>query len=248
MGINSINRSVNNLQIPANYSNLATLSKTKFVTGLQCLKALHYTCFSPKLRDPIPTERQKVFTQGTNIGIYAREVYPGGELINETPRQTAEAVNHTLSAIQQANVGDAIYEAAFEQDGIVVRADLLIKNEDDSWDLIEVKSAKSVKEVNIRDVGIQTYVIEKSGIKLKNIRLMHMSREYDYQNPDWSNIKNNFVEQDIMSSTRTFVKEIPKHLKRMKKVLGDPTVIPDISVGTHCQDPYQCAFFGQCHK
>ena len=250
MGIKHDNRVINNVQVKMNQTikPIPSLSKSKFITGLQCLKALHYLCYNPKLHDEISEDRKKIFTQGTNIGIYAREVYPGGELINENPRQTSQAIEHTVTAMDKAKPGDAIYEAAFEVDNIVVRADIILKNKDNSWDLIEVKSAKSVKDINIRDVAIQTYVMEKSGCVVNNIHLMHMAPEFQYDAPDWSNISNNFVKADIKQASREFIEQIPQYINEMKEAIFSPAVLPQVEPGEHCEYPYKCSFYNQCHS
>ena len=46
----------------------------------------------------------------------------------------------------------AIFEGIFENDGVLVRVDVLQRRRDDRWRLIEVKSTTSLKEEHLDDV------------------------------------------------------------------------------------------------
>ena len=50
------------------------LSKSTFIKGLQCEKALYLYKHHYKLKDPISSSLQATFDQGTNIGILSQEV------------------------------------------------------------------------------------------------------------------------------------------------------------------------------
>jgi hypothetical protein len=222
------------------------LSKTRFVTGLQCLKALHYSCYHNDWRDPLTEEQKQKFQNGTDIGVEAQQVYPGGELIDEGFNAFDAAYEHTQRVLPEAH---DIYEAAFEAEGIRVRADIVHREENqrDVWNLIEVKSSRSVKDVNIRDVGIQLYVMEQSGVKVDRAILMHMSPSFDYSNPDWSNPTENFAQTDITALARDFAEEIPDRLLEMQAAIASRKVEPCVEPGNQCLAPYRCAFYGHCH-
>ena len=62
---------------------LPQLSKSRFMSGLQCLKRLYLECYHRDLADPTDANQQHLFDVGTAVGELAREIYPAGTLIEE---------------------------------------------------------------------------------------------------------------------------------------------------------------------
>ena len=58
------------------------LSKSKYLSGLQCDKRLWLEIHSPELIPPTPPSQERIFSQGTYVGEIARERFPGGTLID----------------------------------------------------------------------------------------------------------------------------------------------------------------------
>ena len=57
------------------------LSKSRFMSGLQCHKRLYLECFHPELATPPNEQQQAVFDAGTEFGALARRLFPRGLLI-----------------------------------------------------------------------------------------------------------------------------------------------------------------------
>ena len=55
------------------------LSKSTFLRGLQCEKSLWLYKNRYALKDEISPMQQAIFSQGTNVGLLAQELFPGGE-------------------------------------------------------------------------------------------------------------------------------------------------------------------------
>ena len=138
------------------------LSKSRFQAGLQCPKYLWLQCRAPKLADPITEGQQAIFDQGHAVGALARDLFPGGVLVEEDYTQADQALETT-----QCLLGDGagcLYEGAFRYDGVFVRPDALFKEDGHNWALVEVKSSTEVKPEYITDLGIQTYVLRGAGV------------------------------------------------------------------------------------
>ena len=58
------------------------LSKSRFMSGLQCHKRLYLECFHRDLADPISEQQQHIFDSGTEVGELARKLFPDGVLIS----------------------------------------------------------------------------------------------------------------------------------------------------------------------
>jgi hypothetical protein len=54
------------------------LSKSLFVRGMQCHKALYLYKYRPELRGEISRDRQRLFQGGFEVGKAARKLFPGG--------------------------------------------------------------------------------------------------------------------------------------------------------------------------
>ena len=73
----------------------ASLSKSRFQYGLQCLKRLYLETYHRDLADPVSSERQAIFDAGHAVGELARQRFPGGALVEEAHFEHNQAVRKT---------------------------------------------------------------------------------------------------------------------------------------------------------
>ena len=129
------------------------LSKSKFLSGLQCRKRLYLEIYQPQLATAPDPSTQAILDMGTEVGELARRRFLGGSLVTAGYRQREAALAQTADLIRDARV-PAIFEAALQHDGVLVRVDVLERvqtgqEEPPSWRLIEVKSSTRVKASHI---------------------------------------------------------------------------------------------------
>ncbi len=105
---------------------LPLLSKSRFLAGLQCHKRLYFECFHRDLADPVGEARQAIFDIGTRVGQMARDLYPGGALIDHDHFHHNEAVASTRAILPDSSV-PAIFEAGFLCDDVRTRVDILAR-------------------------------------------------------------------------------------------------------------------------
>ena len=221
------------------------LSKSRFLAGLQCKLRLWYQCFERELIPEVPPFQQAIFDTGHEVGELATQLYPGGVLIDAPYYQHKQAVRSTLKAMQDPEV-KAIYEAAFAYDDVRIRVDILERIEDGSWNLVEVKSSTSVKEVYYPDVAIQYYVLEGCGLQINRAGILHINNQhiYDGRNLDLPSL---FSFADLTDETIAMQPEVPLRLEGLKAVLADSDA-PEIQPSRHCHKPYDCEFWDHCTK
>jgi len=220
------------------------LSKNRFGAGLQCPKRLFLECYSPELSDPPDVSQQAVMDAGIAVGRLARQRFPGGRLIGDGYHQFRAAARATREAIADPSVF-AIYEGAFSFDGIAIRADILSRNSDGSFDLVEVKSSTSVKEEHIPDIAIQLYVVEGSRIAIRRACLLHLDNTYVYEGRSYD-LDRLFLLEDVTDQARAFVRsEVPKSLREMREALRREEP-PKVEIGRQCGNPYRCGFYRHC--
>ena len=84
-------------------------------------------------------------------------------------------------------------------DGLLVRADLIRQIDEHSIDLFEVKSSTSIRG-HLEDVAFQVIVIEKNGIVVRNVNIIHVDKTYVRHGP--INEDDLLVVQDVTEAVR----------------------------------------------
>src|SRR5690349_14774513 len=129
---------------------MAYLTKTSLAELEQCEKRFWLSQHRPDLATaPDPN----VFVEGRLVGQVARGLVPDGVLVPESDR--VAAIVRTGSLIAEG--ASAIFEGAFEHEGVFVRVDLLMSG-DDGWRMAEVKSSTKAKAHHLRDLATQVWV------------------------------------------------------------------------------------------
>ena len=219
------------------------LSKSTFIRGLQCEKSLYLYKHHSNLKDSTPSSLQAVFDQGTNIGLLAQELFPNGaDASPENHFKMVESVGKTQKFISQGE--SIIYEATFQYNNVLAALDILVKDEE-GWKAYEVKSSTKVSETYINDAAIQYYTITNSGIDLKDISIVHINNQYTKDGE--LDIHQLFTIESVYDQVLEFLPRIPNEIRRLKNVIESPEV-PNVDIGNHCSDPYDCDFKGSCWK
>jgi len=219
------------------------LSKSRFLAGLQCHLRLWYQCYDPELASKVSPAQQALFQAGQDVGRLATRLYPEGVLIEEDHLHHEEAIQSTLGAMEDKKI-QAIFEGAFLFDGVRVRVDILERLEDEKWNLIEVKSAASVKEVYLSDVGIQYHVLRGSGLDIGRAGILHLNTQYVYDGRQLE-LGSLFTVSDLTEQVISLQKGIPSLLDGLKAMLKAETP-PEIIPSRLCKSPYDCEFWAHC--
>ena len=152
------------------------LSKSTFIKGVQCEKALYLHKFNSELADEISQQQESIFQTGTNVGILAQELFPGG--IDASPTDYTKYFESFKYTQQLINEGaEVIYEAGFCFDYVMCFVDILVKK-DGRWHAYEVKSSTKVSETHIIDASLQYYIMKNSGLELADISIIHIDNNY----------------------------------------------------------------------
>ena len=219
------------------------LSKSTFIRGLQCEKSLYLYKHHYKLKDPTPPSLQAVFDQGTNIGFLAQELFPNG--VDASPKNYFKMVESVSKTVDYINKGETtIYEATFLYNDVLAALDILVKDHE-GWKAYEVKSSTKVSETFFKDAAIQYYTITNSGIKLKDISIVHVNNQYTKDGK--LDVRQLFTIESVYDQVIKFLPKIPNEIKRLKNVIESPQM-PKIDIGPHCSVPYECDFKGTCWK
>jgi hypothetical protein len=216
---------------------MALLSKSKYLIGLQCPRHLWISINAKERLPEIDEATQKKFDIGHELEEYAKKLFPGG--IDLPTEDFTGNLQLTQASLKEEK---PLFEPAFMIDDLYSRADILLPNKD-GWDIIEVKSATKVKDINIHDVSFQKHVYEKCGLKIKKCYLMHINNEYIRKGE--INPKELLTKTDITEEVEEAIKGISERIENMKEIISDP-ILPENKIGTHCNDPYDCPLIDEC--
>jgi predicted RecB family nuclease len=228
-----------------------SLTKSLFVTGVQCHKLLWWKVNEPSAKELEPDKvLQDRFDQGAQVGELARERFPGGVLVD----REATSIEGRIKATQAALASDvpAIFEATFEFDGVRVKVDVLLRDDSrslaslgmTSWRLIEVKMTSSQKDEHIPDAAVQLYVLEKCGVKVSSVEIMHLNADYRYSADVTRQSTDLFKRTDVTEVARAMLPSIPGEIVAQKAALAG--ALPTKPIGEHCGEPRDCVFLKRC--
>ena len=220
------------------------LSKSTYIKGLQCEKALYMTKKHPYLRDRLSIEKRAKFQRGTDVGILAQEYFPGGvNMAPNAPSQFPRRVKETMENLYNPMV-NAMYEAVFQYNDTLIMVDLLVRD-GDRWKAIEVKSSLKLSTTYYNDAALQYYVLHGCGVPLSDFQLMHLNADYVKNGP--IDVKQLFKIVSIIDYAREQESVIAANVERLKNVVALPHA-PQVEIGDHCYEPYTCDFLGHCWK
>ena len=217
------------------------LTKSRYIAGLQCPRRLWLLVHEPPpYEEPAPGSPMDV---GQEIGRKAHLLFPGGVRVEEEPWRHAEAVARTAALMADERV-PAIFEGAFEFDGIRIRVDVLERLAPDGWGLREVKSSTGLKDYHLDDIALQAYVLRGAGVAVSSIELLHVNTSY-VRGPAGICWPEFFTRLDVGDSVGARLLDLPGRLPAMRICL-DMAGPPDAEPGNQCDTPYGCEFWDRC--
>lgn len=214
------------------------LSKSRFTSGLQCHRQLWWKAHEPDAPELKPDAALRaIFDIGNRVGERAREEFPGATLIDLDYRRLPAAIEATRKAIDSG--ASVILEASFIEDEIFVAVDALSK-EAEGWVVTEVKAATKVKPQHIPDAAVQAHVVERAGLPVARVELMHLNRAH--RHPDQGPL---FIRADISEEVAALRGGIHEEAQAQIRMLQGE--LPEVEPGPHCSSPYTCPFLARCN-
>ncbi len=217
------------------------LSKSRLIAWRQCPRRLWLEVFRPDLRLDDPAARQR-FAVGHRVGEIARDLEPGGVLIGAED-DLAAALETTARALDLLP-GKPLFEPAFQHDGVLVRVDLLLPEDEagSRHHLVEVKSTGSVKDYHLPDAAIQAWVASQAGLDVARVSLAHLDTGFVY--PGGGDYRGLLNREDVTGRIGRHLAAVPDWIAQARQVLAGPE--PDIAPGDQCGSPFECPFQAHC--
>ena len=194
------------------------LSKSKYVTFCTCPKALWLKTYKPD-EEAIDEGVKDRFETGNQVGDLAMKYF--GKFVEVTT--TDDSGNLDLAAMikktkdEIAKGTKVICEASFTYGGNYCAVDILKKNKS-GYDIYEVKSSTSAdKEVYFEDVAYQKWLLEKCGLVINDVYLMHINNQYVME--DTLDVKQLFIAEKLNDDIKPYYDEVKNDVANAKKIL-----------------------------
>lgn len=215
---------------------MAGLSKSRILAHRQCPKRLWLQTHKPELAENDNATEARL-AAGTRVGEVARDLHPGGLLIDSD--NLGQCLADTARAL--AGTKRPLFEATFQHNGVLVRADLLLP-EEGGYRLAEVKSATGVKDYHFEDAAVQSWVGRKAGVPLTRITIAHIDNAFVY--PGDGDYRGLFTHADVTDEVTALESQVGDWVEAARITLaGDE---PAIESGEQCCHPFECPFLAHC--
>ncbi len=218
-----------------------SISKSQYLKGLQCQKALWLLKNKSKLKSKVTEATQAIFDRGTEVGKLAQKLFPNGIEIEFDPKNFTGMIAQTRELLD-TNPTITIYEATFDYDGCFAMLDILLKTPE-GLEIYEVKSSTGAKDVYLEDLSFQVYILQSLGYKVTKASLININNEYIYDGVELK-LEELFKIENFTQELFTKAKHVPNLVSKMQSALAGNE--PDIEIGMHCDRPYECDFKSYC--
>ena len=215
------------------------LSKSKYIRGLQCDRALWLDVFNPRLAR-YTAEQMRRFDRGREFEYAFKDTFPNGIDISVELKRNVDAYPELTAMYLDKEEEVDLFEAGFLYDDVLVLADVVHKNSDGTLDIYEVKSGNALSETYKRDAALQHYVIS-------HCREVHSFSIVHAGNAGETPAHPGFAIVDLTEELAAQHDEIARNIAAMKTILQG-TNEPDTPTGQHCVTPYECPYQSHCRS
>lgn len=189
---------------------------------------------------------EKRFEEGNEVGDLAMGLM--GKYIEVTTQNADGSLNipamlaktKTLVAARAEN----ICEAAFSSKGCYCAVDILHRTEG-GYAIYEVKSSTEIKDVFLCDVAYQRWVLENAGVHITGTYIAYINNQYVRQGD--MNILSLFNIEDVSGRIAPFYALVAANVEKAKTYLKQ-TEEPEMPIGGHCKNPYDCGYWEYCSR
>lgn len=216
----------------------AVITKTLFVQA-DCPKKLWLSRNKPDILEDTDNGHTQ---EGKEVGSLARLYFgPDFQLVSAKSRAQMAALT---KALLQDPSNRIICEAAFEYQDLYAAADIVLRNDDGTLDVYEVKSSTHIKDIQLDDIGFQYHTITCAGYKVNKVHILHLNG--DYVRGDELDIQSLFVSEECTDAILRLQMGITDRIERCRSILAQSEE-PMCELSLLCEKPYVCPCKQYCY-
>ena len=213
------------------------LTKSRFMSGLKCdlllwnqyhsENTMHY---SPKNESNL----HRMNIQNDSVLLFARSLYPDG--IEVSKKSNMYSAHHTTQKLIKER--KTIYNASFLSSEYFSKTDILVPStQDDSWEIIEIKSSINIKRDNVKSLSFQLHVAKLCGLQINNCSILNINPDYVYDGN--LAISQFFVKTSLTDKIKFAQEEFHRQLEYLKGLIKK-TEVPQMNHEYSCSSPKNC--------
>ena len=230
-------------------------SKSKFVSScIRCNKYAWLDKYMPEEKSPIDDFTKSLFDNGHKVGELAKEYFKAEVDVTSYEEDgrlnLAKMIKETEKHMKLGT--KVIAEASFSFGGFFCSVDILIRNDDGTYNMYEVKSSKQdtkkdktlgcVKEKYIIDAAYQQYVLKNCGVDVNKVCVILLAEDY-VRNGNFE-LDKYFVVCDVTKHTNDRQQMIADKLAELGSVLSNASE-PTTSFSKNCN---KCDYWQFCSR
>jgi hypothetical protein len=218
---------------------MAWLTKSRFLSGLQCRLRLWSEIHSP-IEDA--SERGVAILQGLKFDEVVQGLESGIVISRDDGMPAAIGETSRLMALG-AVCPQVMYQPVFQAGDLTFIADIL-RRTGKGFELTEVKASTGVKPAHIPDAAFQALVLQKAGIPAQRVSVGHVNNQFVLAHVgDYDGL---LTEADVTDEVMAYLPTAAALAEDFGRVMAGARA-PDVDVGPHCYSPYECPFLARCH-
>lgn len=222
--------------------NVIHLSKSKYCRAIQCKKILWLDKYREE--EKIIKASENILNNGTKVGELARGLF--GNYTNiPYNKDLSKMIEDTKYAIE--NKVNIITEASFNYNNNFCSVDIL-KNNQESLEIYEVKSSTHIDEIYIDDASYQYYVLSSLGYNVKKVSIVYVNNQYIRHGE--LELNKLFNIEDITEIAKDKYDEIKENIGQINLYMNTykENNEPQELIGMQCTKPYPCEYWEYCTK
>ena len=224
---------------------MKTISKSKYLAYKSCPKCLWLLFNNPELAIEDPGAQRHI-DDGKVVGEYAKKYFPNTVDVTSYDKDGNLDISNMIGLTNRYLMEnkDTIAEASFSLDGLFCSIDLLHLAED-GYEIYEVKATTNVEKEHYIDAAFQKYVLEKKGLHVARVYILHLNNEYKrHGDIDVSKL---FMRDDISCESRFLntLTGMEDDLEEIDYIVNKQKMEPRVPLSTNCKE---CPFKAYCHK
>lgn len=221
------------------------LTKTLYIDGLRCPKLIWQNINLAHLKEKPTTSDQVKIEEGYFVEDEFKKVFKL-EGIKNKEFDILKSVKKTKNLLKTNNI---VYEASFsfKYNSLLcyIRVDVLVKNEDGTYSVYEIKSSSNEKESQLEDIAFQNWVLSQNKIIIKDFYLVTLNK--DYVKLTEENTKELFNVTNHIEMVNENFNTVTKNVHYLENIMNTQ-LEPNISIGPQCNVPFKCSFSHICKK
>lgn len=217
---------------------MAWLTKSRFLSGLQCHKRLWFEIHQPLEK---PTEPSVAMLQGRLFDEVVQRLQPGVTISRAKGMPAAIAATKRVMA-KGGGAWFTLYQPAFRAGNLAVIADVL-RRAGAHFELVEIKASTQLKDRHVPDAAFQALVLERAKIPVRRVFVGHVNNEFVLRREgDYQGL---LAEVDVTMQVHAYLPEAAARALEFQEIMASESM-PAIVVGPQCLSPYVCPFLARC--